>query len=1006
MRKATGKVVSLVLALALVVTSFSSTFAFAATKTESGEVWDNQIKDVELVNLSDVADSAAKLKEARDNHQDMFNLTDYIEANPVVLETKDHIEIDNAEISSISVTGNNIIRVSKVTKTQAEDTNGVYYGFADEGDYVATVRSTTGTGTATVKVLFTGTANRGDTEITVRATDSFTVTLFDAKTPYLDSVESLPKNPDSGKDGGWATVYGDDVQDSGEPVVTGTAYVYLPKRDTASAAKTGDLTQNVYANDGRNDANWNVDGGDGEAKLDDYWNAEDEYAYAADKAPADKTSIRKDGYLISASGTNNYLSINGNEITYGVVDPSVGNTVRLSVYSLREVKDDNNEVIGYTTNRVVDQATTRVENWLDGKISSIALGNGDRTYVGLNGNETIMSKSRAYAQINGKWWDATGSDISTGAESMSVSEVRIGDILSAESVDLADSTVGTVDANVVTVTGGTVGAVKAGNVTVSGGTVASVSASLVDKNGGLANTSVTINEGTVTGSVTANTVALSPSNEEVTASVGGLVTANNLTVDGSIADATVGNYAAAHVHDSDWEVELIGENAAIGKIDADFHPLSVVMQNFQGTLSAIDNGEFYQQNDATGATLKTEDNDSMDPTNATVSADMDIRTLELNTGTVTFEGSLTVGQLYGSEATIVITPGALRVTEGVASSNTLKLDTANITPGMIVYYAAPEIADEESLVGVGYTMNLTTGKSWDTFTVDKTSFAGLQFVYNGTPVNSLNVVNGETVTVNAVPYPNGTTLPEGMKITFYSDADEDYIYAENAGNGVATIQAKNYSDDFTVLNQGTITAVVTDEFDMIMEEYGEATLKVNVVPQPSVVSDTTSDFTLAQGSTYQFKLTVSNGATPVFKSGNTTALPIVAQSNSGNDYFYTVRADGQVGEQIGIYADGAQGVNENNRLLVITIGQGSGTTAAYTCDTKAVNVAAGASYQVEITSATRPTLAAGNSSYTVEFVQQSGNNYYFRITAATAQAGDQVGFYINGGARAFIATTV
>ena len=999
MRKATGKVVSLVLALALVVTSFSSTFAFAATKTESGEVWDGQIEDVELVNLSDVADSAVKLQEARDQHQDMFNLTDYIEANPVVLETKDHIEIDNVEISSISVTGNNIIRVSKVTKTQAEDKNSVYSKFgAEEGDYVATVRSATGTGTATVKVLFTGTANRGDTEITVRATDSFTVTLFDAKTPYLSDVESLQKNPQPGEeDGGWKTLYADGVKDSGEPVVTGTAYVYLPERDDDSAEKIKDLPQDVYANDGRNDANWNVDKDkDGEADLDAYWNAKDEYA-----------DIPENSYLVSASGTNNYLSIDGNKITYGVVDPSVGNTVRLSVYSLREVKDDDDNVVGYTTNRVVDQATTRVENWLDGKISSIALGNGDRTYVGLNGNETIMSKSRAYAQINGKWWDATGSDISTDAPSMSVSEVRIGDILSAESVDLADSTVGSVAADNVTVTGGTVGAVKAGNVTVSGGTVASISAPIWDKDSDkLADTSVVINEGTVTGDVTANTVALSPSNEEVTASVGGLVTANNLTVDGSIADATVGNYAAAHVHDSDWEVELIGENAAIGKIDADFHPLSVVMQNFQGTLSAIDNGEFYQQNDATGATLKTEDNDSMDPTNATVSANMDIRTLELNTGTVTFEGSLTVGQLYGSEATIVIAPGALRVTEGVASSNTLKLDTANITPGMIVYYAAPEIADEESLVGVGYTMNLTTGTSWDTFTVDKTSFAGLQFVYNGTPVDSLNVVNGETVTVNAVPYPNGTTLPEGMKIAFYSEADEDYIYAENAGNGVATIQAKNYSDDFSVLNQGTLTAVVEDEFEMIMEEYGEATLKVNVVPQPSVVSDTTHDFTLPQGGTYQFKLTVSNGATPVFKSGNTTALPIVAQSNSGNDYFYTVRADGQVGEQIGIYADGAQGVNENNRLLVITIGQGTGTTAAYTCDTTAVNVAAGASYQVEITSATRPTLAAGNSSYTVEFVQQSGNNYYFRITAATAQAGDQVGFYINGGARAFIATTV
>ena len=55
MRKATGKVVSLVLALALVVTSFSSTFAFAATKTESGEVysgyaWSNGMEwqDVQL----------------------------------------------------------------------------------------------------------------------------------------------------------------------------------------------------------------------------------------------------------------------------------------------------------------------------------------------------------------------------------------------------------------------------------------------------------------------------------------------------------------------------------------------------------------------------------------------------------------------------------------------------------------------------------------------------------------------------------------------------------------------------------------------------------------------------------------------------------------------------------------------------------------------------------------------------------------------------------------------
>ena len=64
MRKATGKVVSLVLALALVVTSFSSTFAFAATKSETATVH-GAPGNVTLVNLSDVADSAVDLADAK-----------------------------------------------------------------------------------------------------------------------------------------------------------------------------------------------------------------------------------------------------------------------------------------------------------------------------------------------------------------------------------------------------------------------------------------------------------------------------------------------------------------------------------------------------------------------------------------------------------------------------------------------------------------------------------------------------------------------------------------------------------------------------------------------------------------------------------------------------------------------------------------------------------------------------------------------------------------------------
>ena len=984
MRKATGKVVSLVLALALVVTSFSSTFAFAATRSETATVVHGAPGNVTLVNLSNVADSAVDLADAKEAGQDKFDITAHIGEN-VWLETYDHIEVNDVEISSVSVRGDNIIRVAK----------------DDNDHYIATVRSATGTGTATVNVLYTGTTtDRGEDEITVRGSASFEVELLDAETPYFKDVSDLQKNPQTGKEALSAKKNPESESSKAEPVVYGTASFVLPQRSGSSAEKVGEDNQNlIVAQDYKYfDSNFSYAGGS--------YDSENKVYDLAEGIDAANT------YVITATGTNNYMTVDGdNQITYGVIDPTVGNTIRLSVYSLREVKDDveigdgktEEQVIGYTTNRSVAQTSARVQNMIKGAFGSVELGDGSQDYVGLNEKTTVLSKSKPYVKIGDVNWDATNADLYPDA-GLTVSGGRVGDIYAnaddyanAE-VQIADGTVGNVYTNGnVDVLGGTVGTIgdtigyDVLDVDISGATVAAIS--------GAAN--VSIDEGTVSGAISAETVNLVPANEEVSVSVG-TVSAKTLMIDGSISNVTAAGYFATK---PDSSLTLIGSKARVNSIDDDWRNAEIVFENFNGTIPAIQNGE-YTGYEATGATLTTDDVDTEDATVATVNGDLEIRNIMLNSGEVTFAGRVVANNVYGSEATMVINAGALRVTESVATSNILKLAGTTITPGTVVYQATTDIAEPESFVGYGFTMAKAAGSQYDTFTVDKTSFAGLQITLNGTPVSNIDVVNGETVTVNAVAYPTGSALPEGTKVNFYLDSDENYLTGEILSDGVATLTAKNYSEDFAVLNQGTLTAVVEDDFGMILEEYGEATLKVNVVPQPSVVSDTTSDFTLAQGNTYQFKLTVSNGATPVFKSGNTTALPIVAQSNSGNDYFYTVRADGQVGEQIGIYADGAQGVNENNRLLVITIGQGSGTTAAYPCDTKAVNVPAGASYQVEITSATRPVLAAGNSSYTVEFVQQIGNNYYFRITAATAQAGDQVGFYINGGARAFIATTV
>lgn len=974
MRKATGKVVSLVLALALVVTSFSSTFAFAATKSETARYVHVGSDEVTLVNLSDVADSAVALDEARKAGKDKFNISDYItEKVAPSLETYDHIIPDEVEISSVSVRGDNIIRVAK---------NGAAPEYGDEGDYIATVRSATGTGTATVNVLYTATTTeRGEDEITVRGSASFTVTLLDAETPYFEGVSDLQKNPQvSGADYALKVKKNPESATSeAEPVVTGekTAQFVLPVRSETSARKVDVAPQNLIVAQDYKYVDSNAQYVEGVT----YNNSKKGYTGLTDDTAANT-------YVITATGTNNYMSVSGKQITYGVVDPTVGNTIRLSVYSLRKVSGEENV---YTTNRSVAQASARVQNVIKGDFGSVKLGDGSQQTVGLNtAKKTVISKSKPYVVINGAYWDATNADLYPDPDKgLSISGGRIGDVYASGDVSVADGTVGNIETSGdVDVYGGSVGAVDAANVVVSGSTVASV----------VADNDVTVDEGTISGAVSATSVSLVPANEEVSVSVG-TVSAQTLKIDGSLSNATAAGYFATEADDS--VLTLIGSKARVNGIDADWRDAKIVLENFNGTVPAIKNGE-YTGYDQTGAALTTEDVDSENATVATVNGDVELRYIELNSGEVTFAGKVVANNVYGSEATMVINAGALRVTESVATSNILKLAGSTITPGTVVYQASADIAEPESFTGYGFTMAKTTGSTYDTFTVDQTSFAGLQITLNGAAVNAIDVVNGETVTVNAVAYPTGTALPEGTKVNFYLDSDENYIAGENLGNRVATITAKNYSEDFDVLNKGTLTAVVEDDFGMILEEYGEAKVAVTVIPvaASTYASDTTGYVDIAQGNTYQFKITSLDGNVPNFGIGNSNAIALVSQSQEGNNYFFKVQAIGQVGDEVGIYIN-----RDANKVATMRITEGD-ATAAYTCDTTAVNVAAGASYQVEITAAAQPTLAAGNPSYTVEFVQRSGNNYYFRITAATAQAGDQVGFYINGGARAFVATTV
>lgn len=939
MRKATGKVVSLVLALALVVTSFSSIAAFAATKTETGTATVDTNKDLYLANTNGVDNPAEGSK--------YFNLTDWIFGDNVSLETYDHIVITNdIEISQVTVSGSSIVKVVKVN-----DSNKSLYpaANAEDGDYVVSVRDAKGTGSATLNVLLTGkTTERGDDEVTVRGSVQIKLTLLDAKTPILVSGTSVAFGEEPGSIGGLQKNPTDyDIDHDGKPetdkvpATLDTASVVKPVANGTAIASY--VTQNVV------------------------------------EKTEDNNNYAEGDYVVTATGTRSYVDVSGNTITFGVTEPAVGNTVRLSVYSTKKVTADEGDY--WTTDKTVTQGTSKVENKVVGPIASIDVGDSSKDVVNDKA-DTLLSKSKTYAKMSdGKYWDVTGAEVVDTGDGLTITAGRVGDVDVTGDVTVNDGTIGNLVASGnITLDGGSLTSAKAaGNtINVQGATVGEIKAAA----------DVNVTSGKVTGAVDATNVSLSPLNDEEPVSVGA-VKAVTLTVDGTNAAAAAASFFAK---DTASTVELIGENASLGAVDFDYRNTVMTLNGFVGTVPAPTKGTFTGY-DMTGATITT---DTEGETNATISGNLAIANINLESGTVAFTGNVKVNNVGGSEATMVINAGALNITESVATSNTLKIaDAADVAAGTVVYTAASEIADESSFVGYGYTVKVVSGTNTDAFVIDSISFSGLTM--NKTEAK---ILLGTSETFTASAYPNGTTLPEGAYIKFFLDGDENYVSGVDNGNGTATITANKYDATFDVLNKATLTAQVYDQYDIQLEEYGEATCAITVIekPETTYVSDTTGNVNVVAGGTYQFKITSTDGSVPQFAvAGDGSIFKLVAQSNEGNDYFFKVQAVGTVGQVCGVYVN-----KEATPVATLTV------AADYACDTTAVNVAVGATYQVKITANSMPTLAAGNSIYSVAFASQSGNDYFFKITATqNAKAGDVVGFYINGApSAAFVATTV
>ncbi|MFR8229127.1 MAG: hypothetical protein ACLVAH_04195 [Anaeromassilibacillus sp.] len=110
--------------------------------------------------------------------------------------------------------------------------------------------------------------------------------------------------------------------------------------------------------------------------------------------------------------------------------------------------------------------------------------------------------------------------------------------------------------------------------------------------------------------------------------------------------------------------------------------------------------------------------------------------------------------------------------------------------------------------------------------------------------------------------------------------------------------------------QATYTIKATGEVGTTAGVYatvpGQNAVKLFIikVTAPVVTSDTTVDFDLTAGSRYVFKITAPSA--PAFTVGNGAVLKTQAGKIVGNDYYFAVYAIGSAGQSTGVYVNGVK----------------------------------------------------------------------------------------------------
>lgn len=921
MKKTKGKVLSLILASAMIVSSFSSMMgASAATRTETGELKlakSNYInKDNEVYLVSTGSESAEV------NINTLFGTFS--------VETYDHETTSDLKFVRAShASGNKIVSINK--------------------DEELTVRKNA-SGKEVITLVYEAKYDRDDKEVTVKASKDITIYADKAYDTFVAEAftNGATERPDT------------DFEAAVNETSLTVSVAYAKPADLGIVAEYHKVDMNTITSNGTNKAYVKENGELANAELKNkksfVKSASDVKVGTNQAAP----EINDAGDLVLSTDFENQKNNDaGTKIATKAKLASVGsNTLQIK---LGEVKPDGTAFEKFDSSKT-DVKVSVVKKW-DADINLLT-GVKDTAVT----YEINRKSGKTYLVAGSLDWDGKNvfsdkQDTTTPAVAVNTYDKivtdgsfkvlggSVGNLEAAGDITVEDGTTGDLKATSITVEKGTVGTLKVKGdsasgqkITVDAGKVKAIDAKYAE---------VVINGGAISGDVVGDIITIDAEDDDIDTSIGGKVTAKKDDSTNATVSIDASSDASVTVKGTiKGNAEVIGANVVLSSIDADYK-YGVVFKDFTGTIKSIVNLD---------EELRVEGDSNFALTGKLVADSIDIEedaTLKVADATV---------ESIDGEGTFAFVAGKLFVKDNIG-------DVKLVISEGLVADATAFTSDEGALDGsdlntIGFTLETKSqNKTTDKHVIKAITFAGVQF-----DKTDLTIAKGFSDTVTVGNYPAGTTLPTGYTVEWNIDANDDYIAVTTEGN-VATIKALDFNKDRAVDNQGRITATVIDADGNEVEDLLEAAINVTTVEKPAseVTLDTNKPITLGTGSVYQYIAKSSTGA--VLSAASSDAqVATVELFNAADARGYKFQINALKEGKAVITTTDANGAS---KAIEVTVTKVNGSLKA---DTTSYTFAPGAIYDVKFTVNGSTEVPVVSVNGKVVSIAPRGNGVY-RVTA-------------------------